>query len=89
MSVRHSTRGGKNDRGLLRYVRWGSRAGASRKSASEAPSADSYLETQRWIERSIQSCQCPATMRFLEMVSARIAHRLREIESAGSGCNRV
>ena len=51
--------------------------------SSKAHPTDSYLEMQRWIERSIPRCQCSATTRFLEMVRAWIDARLRDIDNAG------
>ena len=48
--------------------------------SSDIASAASYRETQRWLDRSIERCQCPATTRFLEMVNSRIDVHLRNLE---------
>jgi hypothetical protein len=53
-----------------------------RRPAASLASADSplssYLESQRWLERSQERCQCPATIRFLGMIRSRIAARIAE-----------
>jgi len=54
---------------------------------SDANLAGGFRETQQWVERSIQRCQFPATARFLEMVSARINARLREMDNPGGVCD--
>jgi len=56
-------------------------------SASDAHLPEGYRETQRWVERAIQRCPSPATTQFLQMISARITARLREIDNAGGMCD--
>ena len=53
---------------------------------SDTASAESYRESQRWVERSIERCQCPVTTRFLQRINAGIESRLRDLgEPPGAG----